>query len=130
MFAAHALSTLLTHLAQEWGPAQSNALTALGLCPTPPGQLPSDYIMMAIGNRGGHHLVSPSAPAFAGSPDPVLQWSYLRGTGGVRLPHLLQVPLSSAARVAWLQPAARLERLWPVWARISSAGVPQPGDPG
>ena len=48
------LSTLLSHLAEEWGPAQSNALQAQGLCPTPPGQLPHDYLMMAIGNRWGH----------------------------------------------------------------------------
>ena len=48
------LRALLSHLAEEWGPAQSNALQAQGLCPTPPGQLPHDYITMAIGNRGDH----------------------------------------------------------------------------
>ena len=39
-------------LAEEWGTAQSYARSALGHCPTPPGQLPKDYMIMAIGNRG------------------------------------------------------------------------------
>ena len=41
-------------LAEEWGTAQSYAHSALGHCPSPPGQLPKDYMVMAIGNRGDH----------------------------------------------------------------------------
>ena len=41
-------------LAEEWGTAQSYAHSALGHCPTQPGQLPHDYMLMAIGNRGDH----------------------------------------------------------------------------
>ena len=41
-------------LAEEWGTAQSYAHSALGHCPSPPGQLPKDYMAMAIGNRGDH----------------------------------------------------------------------------
>ncbi|CAE7363760.1 unnamed protein product, partial [Symbiodinium pilosum] len=43
-------------LAEEWGTAQSYAHSALGHCPSPPGQLPKDYMVMVIGNRGDHHL--------------------------------------------------------------------------
>ena len=41
-------------LAEEWGTAQAYAHSALGHCPSPPGQLPKDYMVMAIGNRGDH----------------------------------------------------------------------------
>ena len=40
-------------LAEEWGTAQAYARTALGHCPSPAGQLPKDYMVMAIKQTAG-----------------------------------------------------------------------------
>ena len=76
--------TLLSHLAEEWGAAQVNAQHALGHCPTQAGQLPNDYILMAIGNRGdrvfqGIIWCRPRHPLLL---EALIQSAHPRGQGG------------------------------------------------
>ena len=42
--------TLLDIMSKEWGTAEHQAQQALGHCPSPPGVVPPEYILMAIGN--------------------------------------------------------------------------------
>ena len=116
-------------LAEGWGTAQSYAHSALGHCPSPPGQLPKDYMVMAIGNRGDHTadlaIHCSWRPSFNSTARPSSM-----GRRRATIPHLLQVSIRCPPREPGSSPAARMEHFQQIWSDLFASGAPQQGPPG